>query len=154
MEVLAVADDADILCRQCVDCGWHTGNFCGSNKCQAADYIPTENWAEGQFTPLYTHCEVKYRLCHFCRRASWLPNLHFGATLSQINAARAQEPAARLDTPGSDKQTGLRAAASVADNRVHMVRQVIEKSPHRMSVGALQKACWFNDLTFPSSPNQ
>ena len=99
MDVLAAADDADILYRPCVDCGWRTGNFCGSNRCQAADYIPTENWAGGQITPLCIYCEVKYRLCHFAGEPHGSANLHMvlHCLKSMQHVPKSQQ--SDLDTP-------------------------------------------------------
>ena len=73
--VLAVGDG---LIRPCVDCGRQTGNFCETllqaghaywqgGVCLAADWMPQEEWADGQRTPLCTSCEERYGACRFCR---------------------------------------------------------------------------------------
>jgi len=64
--------DADEgLVRPCVDCGLSTSNFCVSHWqgsiCLASDRVPSEPWANGQLTPLCSHCETKYGACRFCR---------------------------------------------------------------------------------------
>ena len=68
MEILA-GGDAEVLCRPCVDCGVRTGSFC--DFCEAADRIPSEEWAEGQMTPLCTICDGIHDECHFCRDLPW-----------------------------------------------------------------------------------
>ena len=76
LHVLAFGDD---LIRPCVDCGRKTGNFCETmmqkghafwqgGVCLAADWVPSEAWAEGQRTPLCTSCEARNGACRFCRR--------------------------------------------------------------------------------------
>ena len=68
MEILAVGSEA-MLCRPCVDCGVKTGRYC--DFCLAADRIPSEEWAEGQLTPLCSRCDNTHDKCHFCRKLAW-----------------------------------------------------------------------------------
>ena len=68
LQVLAVGSE-DMLCRPCVDCGTKTGNFC--DHCYGADRVPSEQWAEGQHTPLCTTCDEASGMCHFCRGVAW-----------------------------------------------------------------------------------
>ena len=65
---LAHGDISD-LCRPCVDCGQITGRFCDGlvNDCFAAFWVPSEQWQEGQRTPLCGPCENTHEACHFCR---------------------------------------------------------------------------------------
>ena len=59
----------EMLCRGCVDCGTKTGCFC--DWCLASSRIPTEEWEEGQRTPLCTACDRRWSCCHFCRGQHW-----------------------------------------------------------------------------------
>ena len=59
----------ELLLRPCVDCGLITGRFC--DHCRAADRLPGEAWADGQRTPLCSHCDNKHDACHFCRGQLW-----------------------------------------------------------------------------------
>ena len=68
MTVLAVGD-AEMLTRPCVDCGLVTGRFC--DYCYAKDRVPSEEWAEGQLTPLCSTCDWKFGMCHFCKGLVW-----------------------------------------------------------------------------------
>ena len=68
MEVLAWGDK-EMLCRPCVECGLMTDRFC--DYCRARDRCPSEEWADGQMTPLCLYCDNKYDACHFCRGLSW-----------------------------------------------------------------------------------
>ena len=61
--------DMETINRACVDCGLITGSFC--DYCEAVDHFPREPWAEGQLTPLCTHCDFKKGECHFCRGEAW-----------------------------------------------------------------------------------
>ena len=65
VHVLAKSDTATLI-RPCVDCGRRTGNFCEA-ECFAADWMPSEAWADAQITPQCTECETKYVLCHYCQ---------------------------------------------------------------------------------------
>ena len=67
-EVLAWGDES-MLCRPCVDCGVKTVRFCAF--CHAADRVPSEEWADGQMTPLCSRCDWAHGECHFCRGLSW-----------------------------------------------------------------------------------
>ena len=68
MQILAVGDPS-MLCRPCVDCGVKTGRFC--DYCYAADRVPSEEWADGQMTPLCSRCDNFHDMCHFCRGLTW-----------------------------------------------------------------------------------
>ena len=69
MECICWGDEETLL-RPCVDCGLVTGCFC--DHCEAEDRLPGERWAAGQMTPLCSRCEIKYRMCHFCRKQDWV----------------------------------------------------------------------------------
>ena len=69
IQILALAEDVDELCRPCVDCGQITGRFC--DYCFAEDRIPDERWAAGQSTPLCSKCDNTHDCCHFCRGVNW-----------------------------------------------------------------------------------
>lgn len=60
LHVLA-AGDFETLCRPRVNCGLKTGLFCDglSEECMAVRWVPSENWAAGQATPLCRSCEDK-----------------------------------------------------------------------------------------------
>lgn len=70
LEVLCTADDPNTLFRPCVNCGKRIGSYCDGatwhNPCIAAFYIPSEEWAQGQSTPLCNACETRFSLCRFC----------------------------------------------------------------------------------------
>ena len=76
-----VGRDGEIvsLLRPCVDCGLVTGSFCEAN-CFAEDWLGSEveEWNDNQFTPHCTHCEAKYKFCHFCLGKDWVtPEPHY-----------------------------------------------------------------------------
>ena len=64
MEVVCTGT-AKMLCRPCVDCGLYTGRYC--DHCKAIERIPSEQWAEGQMTPLCSRCDWDSGKCRFCR---------------------------------------------------------------------------------------
>ena len=64
LEVLCFADP-EVLCRPCVDCGRNTGRFC--DYCLAAKRIPSEQWGDGQHTPLCSTCDNFHLMCRYCR---------------------------------------------------------------------------------------
>ena len=68
MQVYAWGDE-DMLLRHCVDCGLRTGCYC--DYCYAADRDPTQEWADGQLTPLCSKCDRKHDMCHYCRGEAW-----------------------------------------------------------------------------------
>ena len=74
LQVLAWGDE-DLLMRPCVDCGRTTGRFCDGwpvrDSCKAALRIPTEEWADGQLTPLCSRCDDLREFCHFCKKVAW-----------------------------------------------------------------------------------
>ena len=78
MEVLA-AGDPKILNRPCIDCGLITGRFC--DFCLAKDRFPKEVWADGQPTPLCSHCDNKHGECHRCRGMVWVTSSLLGQAL-------------------------------------------------------------------------
>ena len=57
--------DSQLLCRPCVDCGKYTGCYC--DDCLAAERVPSEDWANGQQTPLCSVCDGIHGKCHYCR---------------------------------------------------------------------------------------
>ena len=92
------------LSRPCVDCGLCTGNFCetllqqGKERwqggvCYAENRVPTERWAPEQRTPLCTHCERKWGVCHFCRGQMWCvppAGVGYGADMRAGTAPREE----------------------------------------------------------------
>ena len=64
IDVLA-RGDAQIFYRPCSDCGLHTGCYC--DYCFAVHRVPSERWADGQFTPLCNACDNARGRCRFCR---------------------------------------------------------------------------------------
>jgi len=78
--IVRSAGPAALYFRPCVDCGRMTGSYCETKKqaghrlwqggvCLAADRVPSEEWGEGQSTPLCTRCEAVYYACrrvHSC----------------------------------------------------------------------------------------
>ena len=81
LEFLAVAEDANMLYRPCVDCGRLTGRFCDGyaddpknekwKECYAAERDPKNEWAPGQRTPLCSKCDNTKFVCHYCRGLLW-----------------------------------------------------------------------------------
>ena len=69
IDVIAFAEDENILCRPCVDCGLRSGCFC--DFCKAKDRLPNEVWADNQYTPLCTRCDRMHDAFHFCRNQRW-----------------------------------------------------------------------------------
>ena len=63
------------LNRPCVNCCLRTGRFCDGwpvrDSCKAALRIPTEEWADGQLTPLCSRCDDLREFCHFCKKVAW-----------------------------------------------------------------------------------
>ena len=68
MEVLCFGS-VELLNRPCVDCGQWTGRFC--DYCYAVDRLPSEQWANGQLTPLCSACDNARDSCHYCRGVQW-----------------------------------------------------------------------------------
>ena len=66
MEVLAWGDK-EMLCRPCVECGLMTDRFC--DYCRARDRCPSEEWADGQMTPLCSYCDKQVRRVPLLPRA-------------------------------------------------------------------------------------
>ena len=67
LEVLCQAPQ-EVLYRPCVDCGKYTGRFC--DFCLAVERVPSEQWANGQHTPLCSKCDERHA-CHFCLEIDW-----------------------------------------------------------------------------------
>ena len=60
--------DSNIVDRHCVDCGLVTACLC--HYC-LEDFDPSCPYAEGQRTPLCYNCDLKFDMCHFCRKTMW-----------------------------------------------------------------------------------
>ena len=75
MEVLCFGS-LEQLNRPCVDCGQWTGRFC--DYCYAVDRLPSEQWADGQLTPLCSACDNARDSCHYCRGVQWCSPFPWG----------------------------------------------------------------------------
>ena len=119
LEIMAMGP-REILFRPCVDCGLWTGYFC--DWCEAADRMPGEEWAEGQFTPLCTYCEGRHGKCHFCRQQKWCtppatyrvaPCDSFGPESESASGLPETESASGL--PEAESASGLPEARMAAE---------------------------------------
>ena len=61
-------EDSNIVDGHCVDCGLATGLEC--HYCPE-DFHPFGLAAEGQRISLCYNCNLKFDMCHFCRKMSW-----------------------------------------------------------------------------------
>ena len=89
LEVMAYGT-VEMLNRPCVDCGRITGSYC--DYCLAEDREEDEEWAAGQHTPLCTHCDRDFDMCHFCRRQLWARQPAWGQPLQQPPEVSPEQP--------------------------------------------------------------
>ena len=74
-DIICAANSVElhVFKRQCVDCGRTTTSFCETlaegGVCRANDWLPHEEWVQGQATPWCDHCEnvLAMGACIFCR---------------------------------------------------------------------------------------
>ena len=126
MEILA-GGDAEVLCRPCVDCGVRTGSFC--DFCEAADRIPSEEWAEGQMTPLCTICDRIHDECHFCRDLPWCtpPTQPFHSQQREQETVQARLPREEVSFVMDGIGGGARPSSTVCPALPDQVGEGLER---------------------------
>ena len=102
--------------RPCVDCGERTGNFCETpaqqgyefwqgGVCLAETWVPSEDWAENQRTPLCTRCEGARGACHYCLKIHW-------CTPPEVLARQHKAERTRVEEQAQRQRLGPEAAAA------------------------------------------
>ena len=107
------------LNRSCVSCGLITGRFCDGDEygrtgvpCLAANWMPNEEWVEGQRTPLCSFCDNTVGQCRFClRNAGPTPAPHSSKADKDKEVAAAKVEAAKVAATANPSVWWLRQVA-------------------------------------------